>query len=484
MSDKYEAEQSQAELAVWDRSQIIEPTIIQCRRILDNSQLSNREKVKALDSEMLLYRGQGLKFHYDRNNKPVIDSSANNFLRILQGVEGAHIYYDIRQGCPVQIIDGKTMQWTDRDAASQMLRFEKDYGILARDKYQIAFNAYMKDREINPLANYLDSLQWDGKKRVETFLIKWAGASDDAASREISRLTFAGGTWRAYKPGCRFDEVPVLIGKQGAGKSTLVQWLAMKPEWYTSIKTFEGKDAEERIQGSWIVEIEELNALFVSRSRNQGDDSAKAFLSAKDSRFRHAYAHHAERLGRTCIFIGTTNHPEFLTDLTGNRRYYPITIKPSIQYLYDHREEIEEDIRQAWAEMREAYKAGDELARPAINPTISEDIENLREEAAVDDWRVGEITEFLNNKTETHILEIWKEALHKGPNCPDMKTKDSRDIGQILRNLGWTAGSARRDKDGNNRKMYYAPTKEKSDESGYIQVEPPDEPFCEQQSAI
>ncbi len=469
--------QNRADQEAQFRQSFLKTTLDACKTVLGDTQRNEADIYDMLCSQLLSYRAYGLDTHAGKSGKLVVDSSAGNYLKILSGVEGANIYYDIRQGCPVQTINGRAVQWTDRDAAAQLIRIEREFGILAKDKYNIAFNAHLREHEVNPLTDYLDSLKWDGTRRAESFLIKWMGAADTPASRETSRLIFAGGVHRAYEPGCKFDEVAVLIGSQGAGKSTIIQWLAMKPEWYAAARSFEGKAAEESLQGTWIAEIEELSALTISRSRNQGDDSAKAFLTQNSSRFRHAYAQFAEQLGRTCIFIGTTNSAQFLTDLTGNRRYYPVTINQKAAYLYDHREECEEDIRQAWAEMREAYKAGDALANPAPNPALIEALEKLRSNAAIEDWRIGEITNYLKRREKTHILEIWKEALHKGNSCPDMTTRDSREIGQILRNLGWTPGTPRRDAEGNSHKMYYAPTAEKPDEHGFTQVNTSDNPF-------
>ena len=107
-------------------------------------------------------------------------------------------------------------------------------------------------------------------------------------------------------PGCKFDQMLILSGPQGIGKSTLLQ--KMGRGWFTdNVYTFEGKEASELIMGRWIVEIGELNAF----RRTQDVARIKGFTSMLVDSFRQAYGKNVEAFPRRCVFIGTTNKPKF-----------------------------------------------------------------------------------------------------------------------------------------------------------------------------
>lgn len=80
---------------------------------------------------------------------------------------------------------------------------------------------------------------------------------------------------RIFNPGCKLDEMMILVGGQGIGKSTFVQKLAILPEWYCAIQSMDGKDAIMNLMGKSVVEIEDFVALRNAKSAN----GAKAFLS-------------------------------------------------------------------------------------------------------------------------------------------------------------------------------------------------------------
>ena len=119
---------------------------------------------------------------------------------------------------------------------------------------------------------------------------------------------------RVLYPGCKFDNMLILSGRQGIGKSTFFSLLGK--EWYSdSLSTFEGKDAAELLQGFWIVEAGELTGL----NRSEMND-VKQFLSKREDIYREPYGRRTSSYPRRCIIVGTTNDKEFLKDVTGNRR--------------------------------------------------------------------------------------------------------------------------------------------------------------------
>jgi predicted P-loop ATPase len=292
-----------------------------------------------------------------------------------------------------------------------------------------------KNREYNPILELIDGVQWDGENRIENCLTRWMKAEDSPYTREVSRLIFAGGINRLYNPGCKFDDVPVLVGtKQGEGKSTFIRWLAINEVWFTEIKKVDGSDSIEQLFGAWVCEIPELSAF------KKADDveSIKAYVTRTKDKYRKPYDKSPVEYPRRCIFVGTTNNDRFLTDKTGNRRFYPVTARSSGYDLFDHEKECKEYIIQCWAEAKERYKKGE--MPPFADYHLLKEYQAKQEEAMEDDWRVGKIVSYLDHFVPGQKLcaiRIYKECLYPDSSSAP-KPYESREIGQIMAKMeGW-----------------------------------------------
>lgn len=230
--------------------------------------------------------------------------------------------------------DPNVEQWenmSDADFSRLTYLYDNQFGGCNRNDLRDALNVFMSLHMVNPVVEMLNALpEWDGVNRIERFLPEIMQTEDTPYSHECSRLIFAGGIHRALRPGCKFDDVVVLVGSQGGGKSSIVRMLNVNDEWFRELGTVDGKEAVESISGGWIIEMSEMMAMTSVKEV----ECVKSFITRQTDNIRKAYGRFEDELPRRCCFIGTTNNHNFLTDKTGNRRFYPITVSVDGYELY------------------------------------------------------------------------------------------------------------------------------------------------------
>jgi predicted P-loop ATPase len=221
--------------------------------------------------------------------------------------------------------------------------------------------------EISPPKQYLERLSWkDDEGSIRKLLPTYLGAEDTELNAWIMEHMILGLIKRVFDPGTKFDEMMVLVGGQGIGKSTFARYLAIEEDWFCTIENIQGKDAVMNLMGKTVVEIEEFVALRNAKSANE----AKSFLSKLSDRIRIPYEKFSTDVPRTCILIGTLNERTFLNDHTGERRYLPVecfkekrkkAIYPDKDYQRnqsekDYLDSIREDFNQALAYGYKLYR--------------------------------------------------------------------------------------------------------------------------------
>lgn len=372
---------------------------------------------------------------FDGNGRPC--NTIDNILLIMRNDERyANIRYNQLLNAP-EIINGASIRrWTDTDEAESKRYIEKQYNIHNEAKHYDALRILFREREYHPIRNLLKDIEWDGEERISNFLSTWMMAEPSEYTSEVSRLIFAGGINRLYNPGCKFDDVPVLIGtSQGEGKSTIVRWLAMEDEFYSEVTDIEGQRGIEQLEGAWICEIAELLAL--TKAKEQ--EAVKSYITRQKDKYRRPYDRQTTEYPRRCIFIGTTNNEQFLKDKTGNRRFYPVKVHSSGYWLFDHEEECRNYIRQCWAEAKVKYSQN-QMPNFA-NKALREEFQAAQNAAMEDDWRVGVIEEYISEKpvgSYVCVRQIMVEALSPNPDFPSNYTKkDSNEVATILDKLNY-----------------------------------------------
>ncbi|MBR5879347.1 MAG: hypothetical protein IKY91_07300, partial [Akkermansia sp.] len=185
-------------------------------------------------------------------------------------------------------------QWVDADDAALRFYMERKYGLNSKDKIFDAVNVVAGENAFHPVKDYLDGCTWDGVPRVETLLVDYLGAEDTAYTRAVTRKTLAAAVARIYRPGCKFDYMLTLRGRQGLGKSALIAKLG--GEWFSdSFSTMQGKEAYEQVLGVWLMEVGELAGM-----KRAEAETIKLYISKQADRFRPAYGRRLQEFPRQC----------------------------------------------------------------------------------------------------------------------------------------------------------------------------------------
>lgn len=294
------------------------------------------------------------------NSSGKVLQTADNAIRAIEGDPALHgrFWYDRMAytrmvTCPVPW-DGQAMDrpLIDEDYTGLVAYLEHSYGLVSTQKIISAAQFVCRKHERNPVTEWLDTLEWDGKYRIGTML-PMLGVENDEYSQAVERLFMLGAVSRAYRPGCKFDYVPILVGPQGIGKSRYVALLAHKPMWYSdNFNTIEGDTAVEKIRGLWIAELAEL--LATKRAREV--EAIKSFVTSTKDVIRPKYARETVQRARVCVFIGTTNDSDFLTDSTGNRRFLPVECRAERCNPWLFSQDADGYVEQMWAEAVHVFK--------------------------------------------------------------------------------------------------------------------------------
>lgn len=300
---------------------------------------------------------------------------------------------------------------------------------------------HAKSNNFHPVRDYLNSLKWDGTKRLDHWLQNCLGAADTPYSRAVGRRILIAAVARAFKPGCKVDTVLVIEGDQGLKKSTAIAALFGEDHTAESVNLFDQHNKMVMsMMGAWCVELAEFIAI-----TRKDQNTVKGMLSMRSDRVVLPYAKIASDHPRQCIFFGTINPEEFgyLTDRTGNRRYWFVRAsKIDLDLIRSRRDQI-------WAEAYKAFQAGERW-------WLEGDEEGLAAAQAEDREEIDPWEELLADKLRGFETTTVAHALGEiGVARERMGKVEQNRVGRILRNLGFTPdASPKKDKDRRSFKVF------------------------------
>ena len=347
---------------------------------------------------------------------------------------------------------GVTFSGIDRAALAHHL--EREYGVRPA-RYLVDELVYTtaQRRWYHPVRDYLETLEWDGVKRLETAL---PGVRPTEYTRMVARKVLTAAVARAMEPGVKWDHTLVLYGSEGLGKSWWVE--KMSRGFAAPLGPLANKDTLLVMQRSWIMLADEAHSL-----RKADADAQKEFLTRTEDVFRLPYDREALPHKRHSVIWSTTNDEVFLRRQEGNRRFLIVRCEDKVDFAA-----LTDDyIDQVWAEALTLYRAGEPLFLEDMDATMAADVrEEFTEEDALAgvvegyldtpvpvDWpsmtpesRVAYLTNLAEGFTSPGparistvcSMQVWVEAL--GRRVGDHRRIDLLEINAVLKRLpGWVA---------------------------------------------
>lgn len=306
----------------------------------------------------------------------------------------------------------------------QMATFEK----LKKTTLSEALDMYVKQPENvrNEPQEWLNSLKWDERSRIDTFFIDYMGAEDSEYTRSVSRNFWLSLVARIVRPGCKVDNMVILEGAQGVGKSSAMRLIG--GDYYAEVAIDpHKKDFIGSLQGKFLIEIGELASFTKSETEH-----VKQIISAAVDVYRKPYGSEHLDVKRQSVFVGTTNNSTYLKDDTGNRRFWPIACGDI------DLEAITRDREQFFVEALLRVNLGEpwHLVPYDIATTIQ------TERLEVDDM-TNLVEQYLVGKSEVTAFEVWtaKDVFN---GLSDFKPVEQKRVAKILKSLKWKRKKVRR----------------------------------------
>ena len=301
---------------------------------------------------------------------------------------------------------------------------------------QDALESAARSNPHHPVRDYLSALQWDGTPRIATWLQSYLGAADTSYIHATGRWWLISAVARVMMPGCQADHLLVLEGAQGSGKSTAARILG--GDWFLSnLPDISSKDAAQVLQGHWISEIGELDAF-----KGAAGTRVKDWVTRETDSYRPAYGRFTVRRPRQCVFIGTTNEHQYLTDGSGGRRFWPVAITRC------DRDRLRTDRDQLWAEAVHAFHAGEQW-----HPTdeLKADLTEAQDDRFDDDEWGPRIAHWASTRDGFTVGDVLAGALSLEPAKWDRRSQIR--AGTVLQRMNLQVKRVR--ENGSRARRYY-----------------------------
>jgi len=322
-------------------------------------------------------------------------------------------------------------EFKDSDLCDLYTDIENELGILSFKKIDTALTVVFHRNEYNPIIDYLNSVEWDGQKRIETLFIDLLDADNTELNRYMTKTWFIAAVKRIFEPGCKFDNMIVLQGEQGIGKSSICDLISLKYSNNVSLNEVGHKDLINKLNRTWIAVVDELDSFNKKEMSN-----IKTFISNTKDTARLAFGKDAETYPRHCVFIGSTNDSTFLRDNTSivERRFWVIKCNKTNRDGRIFEVLTDEYINQIWAESVYYYKENPNMYLD-ITQDLMDDFANTMSQfkTFTDDVVIDYVRNILDKKYHLNSKGEFNSEMDLYEQYTDNKVYDNDTLCKIVK---------------------------------------------------
>ncbi len=378
-------------------------------------------------------------FTFDKTERGRIIQTKENHRGVLV-VNNIDVSYDvIKKRMNIAIPDTQFIADLEEDAA--VTEIEDRCIQLGVPHDRVRFNLKLLARESNPVAEWINSRPWDGTSRLQA-LLDTVDSEDNDLKEVLMRKWLISCVAAACGPeGVSSEGILVFVGRQALGKTRWMKTLAPNADWLLEGATLNpgDKDSVKQCVSHWICELGELGSTF----KKADLDQLKAFITKSHDELRLPYDRGFSRYRRRTCFYGSVNEREFLSDPTGNRRFWVTRVR-SINY--NHRL----DMQQVWAEIKtQHYDTGEGwFLTSEERERLQDSNEMSRTQTMVEDLVLQHV-HFESTMTKpVQMTELLRDLGVKAPRVSDFKEaarvlqqqgiNPRRSNGKKIYDLDWT----------------------------------------------
>lgn len=380
------------------------------------------DEMKALPHFATAYGQAGIRMDEKGNFVTNANAVARITIHSLRGIVWRDEFYNcnmtkwnVPEGQPAKV-------WGEDESVQLLLVLQDKCGLdkanITHVDHAVNYIACMDIR--NEPKEWLNSLQWDGIKRVDSFFHNAMEAEDCEWTTVVSKNFWISLVARVLRPGCQVDEMVILESEQGTRKTSALR--AIGGRYYGDVNAeLKSKDFDQGLCGKILVEFGELSAM-----KNSEIELVKKKITTTVDQYRPSYGKKVGKFPRTCIFAGTTNEKEYLKDTTGGRRFNPLPVGQSdMKYIEDNRDQL-------FAEAVARLNAGEPWWE--YPQELANEMRESRRET--DEWE-DIIEQFMESKGGFNVTgaDIWTMGIGGSPEKLDKPIQNR--MGKILRKLGY-----------------------------------------------
>lgn len=378
----------------------------------------------------------GLLHTTNNSGSKIYNRCTENIFRILQNhpdFKGRFRYDEWTQKNEIN----KNGQWVDLDDSDfvpiqrQISTMYSPFRMVSKEMVIDAISDCCRANKYDRAVDYIRKLKWDGKPRLDKWLTTVYGVEDNAYHRAVGANFFKGMVKRIIQPGCKFDTVMILEGKQGCGKSTSLSMIAGDWHLETTMKA-DSKDFFLQFKGKLIVEFSEGETLSRTETKNM-----KAMISTRIDTYRAPYGRLMKDVPRRCVFAMSTNQDEYLKDESGNRRFYPVEVildKVNLKWIKENKDQMFAEALHRVETLKETvYEYPAEAEQYQMDKMVRSPYEE-----EITEWLscpFGASATTIKADEGITISDVWKHAL-LGDKAK-MRKAEEMQIGLALRQIGF-----------------------------------------------